>query len=94
MSGFGDDLLERCLSQGDAEVLWTGSIGRNTWQIDVSRHRRAECDLRLLSRFLQTLQRHRVFRQVDSLVLPELVNNPLDQTLLIPTHTGFLLGIS
>src|SRR5205814_1562520 len=62
MSGFGDDLLERCLSQGDAEVLWTGSIGRNKWQIDVGRHRQAEFDLRLLSRLLQTL----VVGQFDS----------------------------
>ena len=51
-------------------------------QVDVGLHHRGELHLRLLRRFLQTLQRHPVLAQIDAVALLELRGNPLDDALI------------
>ena len=63
-------------------MLGTGLVCRNEREIDFCLHRGRQFDLGFLSRFLQPLQSHLVFRQVDALILFELFNDPFDQALV------------
>ncbi len=75
-----------CSKLGAAErhvqVLGALLRGGDEGQVDVGRRGGRQLHLRLLGRFLQALQRHRVLGQVDPLVLLELVHQPLDHALV------------
>src|SRR5260221_3265567 len=77
-----DQVLELRPGEGHHEVLRAGGVGRHVRQVDLGRHRRGQLDLRLLGGFLQTLERLRVLREVDPLVLLELGQQPLDDLLV------------
>jgi len=57
-------------------------VGRDVRQVDVRLLRRGQLDLRLLGRFLQSLQRQHVVLQVDALVLLELGDDVIDDPLI------------
>src|SRR5262245_40923273 len=64
------------------QMLRTRLVGGDERQVDLRLHRRGEFDLGLLGGLFQTLQRHLIFRQIDALVFLELINDPLDQSLV------------
>ena len=59
-----------------------GSVCRDEGQIDVSLQHGGEFHLRFFRRFLQSLQRHSVFGEINPLVLPELIHNPVHHALI------------
>ena len=63
-------------------MLGAGLVGRDEGQIDFRLHRGREFDLRLLGPFLEPLQRHLVFRKIDSLILLEFFDDPFDETFI------------
>ena len=63
-------------------MLRSRLVGSDERQIDICGHRRGQLDLRLLRGFFQPLQRHLVLREIDALIFLELVNDPIDQTLV------------
>src|SRR5208283_4997124 len=63
-------------------MLGTTCVRRNKWQIDLCLHDRGQFALGLLSPFFQALKRHFVLAEVDTLVLPELVDQPFDDTIV------------
>ena len=85
-----DRLLDQIVDQrlelgaGDlhVEVLRPALVGRDVGQVDLGLLRGRELDLRLLGRLLEPLQRDHVLRQVDALVLLELVDDVVDQALV------------
>ena len=77
-----DELLELRARQLHLQVLRTGLIRRDERQVDVGLEHRGELDLRLLRRFLQTLQRHPVLAEIDAVGLLELGDHPVDDALI------------
>jgi len=63
-------------------VLRAGLVRGDERQIDLGLLRRAQLDLRLLRGFLEPLQSLPIVAQVDALVLLELVDEPVDHTLV------------
>src|SRR5688500_4360068 len=63
-------------------MLRTFLSGRDEWQVAAGRHGRRQLPLGLLSGFLQALQRHRVFREIDALIAFELLDQPVDDPLV------------
>ena len=55
-------------------------IGGDERQVDIRLHHRRQLHLCLLGRFLETLQRHGILGQIDSLIPLELPNQPLHDT--------------
>jgi hypothetical protein len=89
-----NQLLELGASDVQLQVLRTVRISRDERQIDVGRLRRAEFFLRLLARFLQTLQGHAVLAEVDPLLFLEFAGDVLDQLLVevIAAEVGVAVG--
>ncbi len=85
-----DQLLELRPRQREVQVLRALLRRRDERQVDVGRHRGRELHLRLLRSLLQALERHRVLREVDALVLLELLDQPVDDPLVevVPTEVG------
>ena len=69
----GDQVLQLGAGQGDDQVLRPGGIGADEGQVDLGGGRARQLDLRLLGGLLQALERDPVLRQVDPLVLLELL---------------------
>ena len=63
-------------------MLRAGLVRGDERQIDLGLLRRAQLDLRLLRGFLEPLQSLPIVAQVDALVLLELVDEPVDHTLV------------
>ena len=87
-------LLEARARQRIVEVLGAFPGRRDEGQVDVGLHRRRELHLGLLRGFLQPLQRHRVLRQVDALLLLELRHQPVDDHLVdvVSAEVGVAVG--
>ena len=77
-----DELLEFRTRQRVVEVLRTARVGRDERKIDVRRHSARQFHLRLFAGFLQALQRHRILREVDTLIALELRHDPIDDALI------------
>ena len=75
-------LLELRPGDRHLEVLRPRGIGRDERQVDVGALRRGELLLGLLAGLLEPLQGHRVFPQVDPLLLLELIRDVVDQRLV------------
>ena len=88
------DLLHLGAGERHVHVLRAGSISGDEGQIDVHRLGRGEGDLGLLGLFLQALEGHRVFAQVDALLGLEAVNQPVDQGLVpvVAAEVGVAVG--
>jgi hypothetical protein len=87
--------LELGAGELEVEVLRAGGIGGDERQVDLGLHRRArELDLRLLRRFLQALQGHRILAEVDALLLLELLEQPLDDLVVdvVAAEVGVAVG--
>ena len=82
LNQIADELLELGARERHVEMLGTRRVGGDERKIDVGRRRRAQLDLRLLRRFLEPLQGHLVLRKVDALILAELFDDPVDETLV------------
>ena len=65
-----------------SDLLGTVLGRRDEGQVDVRCHRRGQLHLRLLGGLFQALKRHRVLREVDALILLELLNEPVDDALV------------
>ena len=71
-------LLEFRARELQVQVLGTRGVRRDERQVDGRLHRTRKLDLRLFGFLAKTLKRHRVARDVDSLILLELLGHPLD----------------
>ena len=77
-----DQRLELRARQLHRHVLGTRGVRRNERQVDLGFHHRRQLDLRLLSRFLQALERHPVLAEIDAVGLLELRDHPFDDELI------------
>ena len=73
-----NQLLEFGARNCSLQVLGTGRISRDKWQVNVSRLQRTQLLLRLFACFLQSLQSHLVLPQVNALFTLELACNVID----------------
>ena len=75
-------------------MLWTRRVRRDERQRYFGFLERRKLHLGFLRRFFQTLQCHLVFGKVDALILPELVNNPIDDALveIVAPEVGVTVG--
>ena len=80
-------ILELRPGEGFVEVDRTVLAHREVLQRDVGARRGRELLLRLLSGFLEALHRRRVLRQVDAVVVLDLLDQPIDDP-LIPVVTA------
>ena len=64
------------------EMLRTGLVGGDERKIDIRAHRARQFDLRLLRRFFEALERHRVLGEVNRLILAELGHEPVNHLLV------------
>ena len=87
-------LLELCPSDGDLQVLGPRGIGRDEGQIDVGTLGRRELLLGLFAGLLEPLQGHRVFAEIDALLLLELIGHVIDQGLVevVAAEVGVAVG--
>ena len=77
------DALELSAGQRVVEVLRTRGVGRDERQVDGSLRGGGKLHLRLLGGFLQALQSHLVFAQIDAAVVSsELVGHPVDDAVV------------
>jgi hypothetical protein len=76
------ELLELGPGQRHVQVLRALLGGGDEGEVDVGLHGGAELHLRLFGRLLEPLEGHGVLRQVDPLVLPELLDQPVDDALV------------
>ena len=76
------------------QMLGTGGIGRDERQIDVGFQQRGKLHLGLLSGFLQPLQRHLIFREIDALLLLEFGDDPVHNALVdvVAAQVGVAVG--
>ena len=77
-----DQLLELRSRERIVEVLWPFLGRSDEGQVDVGLLGRRKLHLGLFRRFFQALKRHRVFGEVDPLVLLELSDQPVDDLLV------------
>ena len=77
-----DQLFELRPAERVVQVLRPRLIGGDEGKVDIRRHRARQLHLRLLGGFLQPLERHRVLREVDSLIALDLANDPVDHALI------------
>ena len=77
-----DHRLELGAGQPDIEMLRAGCVGREERQVDRGLELRAELDLGLFRRVLETLQNHLVAAHIDAGVLLELGHEVLDDALV------------
>ena len=87
-------LLQLGPGQLQLQVLGAALVGSDEGQVDFSLLQLRELDLGLLGRFLQPLQGHAVFGEVNPLVLAELVDDPLDDLLVnvVAAQVGVAAG--
>lgn len=85
-----DELFQLCAGQLRDHVLRAAGVRRNERQVDLAFLRRGEFDLGPLRRFLEALQRHPVFAQVDTLIFLKLLDEPVHHTLVevVATEIG------
>ena len=63
-------------------MLGAGCVGGDERQVDFGLIERRELDFGALRRFAQSLQRHAVLLEVDALLAPEFVHNPINDALV------------
>ena len=80
------ELLELGAGQLALQMEWALGCGGDEGQIDLGLDDRGHLDLGLLGRLLETLQRHPVLAQVDTVVVLEALDQPVDH-LLVPVVT-------
>ena len=87
-------LIELCTRQRHVQMLRAGCVGRNIRQVDVRGSHAGQFDLRLLGRFLQTLHRDLVVREVNALCLLEFVHEVLHDALIevVAAQMGVAVG--
>ena len=87
-------LLELSTGQRFHQVLGHAGYRHDIRQVDLCRSRRRQLDLGLLGSLLQTLHGHRVCLQVGTLVVLELLYQPVDDSLVevITTEVGVTIG--
>ena len=78
----GGELLELGAGERNVEVLGAGAVGGDERQVDVRLLEGGELDLGALGGLLEALDGHAVAAEVDALVAPELVGEPLDDALV------------
>src|SRR5205085_7220099 len=90
----GHQLLQFGASQGDYQVFWTIGICANKGQVDLRLHGRGQLNLSSLCGFLQALQGHAILAQVDTLLLAELIGQPINNALVevITTQVGIAIS--
>ncbi len=89
-----DQLLEPGPRKGHVEMLRTVGGRGDERKIDLGLHELRELDLRLLCRFPQSLEGHRILAQIDPLGFPEflcdVVQHPLVE--VVPAQMGVAVG--
>ena len=90
----GDHLLELRPGKRHLQVLGACGVRRDEGQVDVGVLRGRKRDLGVLGGLLQSLERHLVLRQVDSRLVPEALDHPVDQHLVdvVATQMGVAVG--
>jgi len=75
-------------------MLWSGRVRRDERQVDFVFLRRRKRDLRLLSFFLDPLDRVGLLGQIDAAVLLEFVNDPIDEDVVsvVAAKMGVAIG--
>ena len=76
------ELLELGARERHVQMLRAALVGGDEGQVDVRLRGARQLHLRLLGRFLQALERHRVLREVDPLIALELADDPVDDALV------------
>jgi hypothetical protein len=77
-----DELFELRARQLDLQVPRPAGVRGDERQVDLGLHRRGQLDLGLLRALLQTLERHAILRQIDTVALPELGGEPFDDAIV------------
>ena len=78
----GNELLELGARELELQVLRARGVRGDEGQVDFRLERRRELDLRPLRGLLEPLERHLVRREIDALVLFELLDHPVDDALV------------
>ncbi len=88
------DLLHLGAAELHVEVLRTRGVGRDEGQVDVHRLGGRERDLGFLGLFLEALEGHRVFAEVDAVFLLEGVHEPADEGVVpvVAAEVGVAVG--
>ena len=75
-------------------MLGARSVRRDKGQVDIRGHGARQLALGLFRRFLEPLQRHGVFAQIDALFLEELLGQPVDHALVevVAAEVGVAVG--
>ena len=75
-------LFEFCAAEATHQVFRHAVDGHDVGQVDLAARGGAQFDLGLLGSVLQTLERHRILTEVQSLVVLELIGQPVDDHLI------------
>lgn len=89
-----DELLELSTGHLGVDVLGAGSVGSDEGQVDVGLERRGKLDLGLLGGLTDTLDGHAVARDIDALLLLELLDEVADEgdIEVLTTKMGVTVG--
>ncbi len=87
-------LLELRASEGAKQVNWTLVRGGDERQVDLGFHDRRQVDLGLLCRFLEAGHRHGVRREVNTVVVLEAGDEPVDDSIVpvVAAEGGVAVG--
>ena len=88
-----DQLLELRAGQTLGHVLRPSRVRGDERQVDLGLHRRRQLNLRLFSGFLETLQSHAIFGEIDALGVRELVDEPIDDPLVDVVTTEMRVSV-
>ena len=77
-----DEGLELGSRQRHDEMLRPGRVRRDEGQVDLGLERARQLDLGLLGRLLEALEGHPVLAEIDAVLLPELLGDPLHDLLV------------
>ena len=77
-----DELLQLGAGQLHRQVLRPGGVGGDEGEVDLRLHRRRQLHLGLLRGLLEPLERHPVLPEIDSVLLLELLGDPVHHALV------------
>ena len=91
---FFADLLHLGAAELHVEVLRAGGVGGDERQVDVDGLRRGERDFGFLGFFLEALERHRVFAEIDAVFFFEGFHEPTDEGFVpvVAAEVGVAIG--
>ena len=94
LNQISSQLIKLCTSQGQIQMLRAAGISSNKWQVNIGGNHVGQLNLSLLSSLDNTLSTHLVRRQINAVLLLELLYNPVHNCLVevIAAQMGITIG--